>query len=179
MWQRKHIPLLSASSFRQVSFVRPRLTTNKSSLSIGTEAEESEGCFDDGRRGRGFGLGRDVVGSDMATANEVSVRGKITLTRTSCKSHVDLCPPSMTSPPPLIFKKTRSKPAQRKRDASPEGALTPGNEGQAKSAGESAESPSVLAARLKSKVKKNKAKSKLSFGGDDEVGEWFCFFLSK
>jgi GC-rich sequence DNA-binding factor len=65
----------------------------------------------------------------------------------------------MTSPPPLIFKKNRPKAAQRKRDASPEDAT------------ESTQSPSALAARLKSKVKKNKAKSKLSFGGDDEVGK--------
>ncbi|XP_006462556.1 hypothetical protein AGABI2DRAFT_179259 [Agaricus bisporus var. bisporus H97] len=85
----------------------------------------------------------------------------------------------MTSPPPLIFKKTRSKPAQRKRDASPEGTLAPGNEGEAKSAGESVESPSVLAARLKSKVKKNKAKSKLSFGGDDEEDDGEVFQVKK
>jgi GC-rich sequence DNA-binding factor len=78
----------------------------------------------------------------------------------------------MTSPLPLIFKKTRSKPAQRKRDASPEDAMAPGNKDEARNGAESAESPSALAARLKSKVKKNKAKSKLSFGGDDEVGEW-------
>lgn len=123
-------------------------------------------------RGRGFGRGRAGAGSDMAI-NEVGVRGKITVPRTSCRSHVDSAQARMTSPPPLIFKRTKSKPAQRKRDASPEDVAIREKKENTEKGGDSEESPSILAAKLKSKVKKNKAKSKLSFGGDDdEVCNW-------
>jgi GC-rich sequence DNA-binding factor len=62
---------------------------------------------------------------------------------------------------PVIFKRTKSKPAQTTRAKSPdtsETALTGGEE-----------SPITLASKLKNKAKKSKSKSRLSFGGDDEV----------
>lgn len=62
------------------------------------------------------------------------------------------------STPPLIFKR-KSKPAQRTRPSSPEPDVndTGGNE-----------SPSTLVTKLKTKVKKARPKSRLSFGGDDD-----------
>ncbi|KAG5646496.1 hypothetical protein DXG03_003261 [Asterophora parasitica] len=67
----------------------------------------------------------------------------------------------MDSTAPVIFKRSKAKSGQRTRQASPE------NDAQKEVAG-SDESPSTLAAKLKSKVKKAKTKSKLSFGGDDD-----------
>jgi GC-rich sequence DNA-binding factor len=73
----------------------------------------------------------------------------------------------MTSPPPLIFKRTKSKPPQRKRDSSPDNAKGERIEEDITGA---EESPSTLAIKLKKKAKQStKSKSKLSFGGDDEV----------
>lgn len=63
---------------------------------------------------------------------------------------------------PVIFKRSKSKPAQRARqvtDKDDEHAVQETAE----------ESPSTLASKLKNKAKRAK-KSKLSFGGDDEVG---------
>ncbi|KXN82858.1 GC-rich sequence DNA-binding factor 2 [Leucoagaricus sp. SymC.cos] len=86
----------------------------------------------------------------------------------------------MTSPPPLIFKRTKSKPAQRKRDVSPEGAKIERKDGDGEQDAVSEESPSTLATKLKNKAKKNtKTKSKLSFGGDDEEGDGEVFQVKK
>lgn len=69
---------------------------------------------------------------------------------------------TMSSTPPLIFKRTKSKPAQRTRQSSPDNA-------KAEEATETGEdSPSTLATKLKNKVKRSKPKSRLSFGGDDD-----------
>ncbi|KAI0373663.1 GCFC-domain-containing protein [Pilatotrama ljubarskyi] len=67
--------------------------------------------------------------------------------------------------PPVIFKRTKSKPAQRGRVSTPEtdAAPTTGTEADAD------ESPSVVAAKLKKKSRA-KAKSTLSFGGEEEEG---------
>ncbi|KAF5375932.1 hypothetical protein D9615_008279 [Tricholomella constricta] len=67
--------------------------------------------------------------------------------------------PAMDSTPPVIFKRTKAKPGQRTRQASPE-------HDAEKAAGD--DSPSTLATKLKNKVKRAKPKSQLSFGGDDE-----------
>ena len=66
--------------------------------------------------------------------------------------------------PPVIFKRTKSKPSQRGRVATPDidTAPTTGAEGDID------EAPSVLAAKLKKKTRA-KTKSTLSFGGDEEV----------
>ncbi|KAM6494395.1 Nineteen complex-related protein 2 domain containing protein [Amanita muscaria] len=65
----------------------------------------------------------------------------------------------MDSTPPVIFKRSKAKPAGRTRSTSPKGVSVQENE---------QESPSTLATKLKNKVKKSRPKSKLSFGGDDE-----------
>ncbi|KAF5360932.1 hypothetical protein D9756_004921 [Leucocoprinus leucothites] len=86
----------------------------------------------------------------------------------------------MTSPPPLIFKRTKSKPAQRKRDTSPDDVKVSIKEDEEFKDAEAEESPTTLAMKLKNKQKKsNKAKSKLSFGGDDEEGDGEVFQLKK
>jgi GC-rich sequence DNA-binding factor len=70
---------------------------------------------------------------------------------------------SMTSTPSVIFKRTKAKTAQRTRQSSPDNATeTAGTE-----TGD--DSPSTLATKLKNRIKK-KPKSRLSFGGDEEVG---------
>lgn len=62
---------------------------------------------------------------------------------------------------PVIFKRTKAKPAPRTREASPENST--------EKATETAEdSPSTLALKLKNKNKRTKVKSRLSFGGDEE-----------
>lgn len=63
--------------------------------------------------------------------------------------------------PPVMFKRTKSKPSQRGRV--PETDAAPAVED-----GESEGSPSALAVKLKKKTRA-KAKSALSFGGDEEV----------
>ncbi|KAJ3572963.1 hypothetical protein NP233_g2748 [Leucocoprinus birnbaumii] len=85
----------------------------------------------------------------------------------------------MTSPPPLIFKRTKSKPAQRKRDISPDDAKAERKDQEELKDASTEDSPSTLATKLKTKAKKNKAKSKLSFGGDDEEGDGEVFQLKK
>ncbi|RDB19034.1 GC-rich sequence DNA-binding factor 2 [Hypsizygus marmoreus] len=67
----------------------------------------------------------------------------------------------MASTPPVIFKRTKGKPAQRTRQTSPE------NEPRTGAAATRDESPSTLATKLKNKVKK-RPKSRLSFGGDED-----------
>ncbi|KAI0747373.1 nineteen complex-related protein 2-domain-containing protein [Fomes fomentarius] len=73
--------------------------------------------------------------------------------------------------PPVMFKRTKSKPSQRGRvpttDAAP-----------AVEEGEPEESPSALAVKLKKKTRA-KAKSALSFGGDEEEGDGEVFQLKK
>lgn len=61
---------------------------------------------------------------------------------------------------PVIFRRkgNPTKPVQRVRERSPEGLNAGGPE-------TAEESPSTLAAKLKKKIQK----SRLSFGGDDEV----------
>jgi len=75
----------------------------------------------------------------------------------------------MTSPSPLIFKRTKTKPAHRQRDVSPDDTKPDCEELQDFDSADVGQSPSTLVAKLKNKAKKNKAKSKLSFGGDEEV----------
>lgn len=62
---------------------------------------------------------------------------------------------------PVIFKRKANavKPLPRARERSPETGTQESVE----------ESPSTLATKLKKKIQKSKPKSKLSFGGDDEV----------
>ncbi|TFK40869.1 nineteen complex-related protein 2-domain-containing protein [Crucibulum laeve] len=79
----------------------------------------------------------------------------------------------MASTPPLIFKRTKSKPAQRTRQPSP-------GDDTGTTQGENADdSPSTLATKLKNKVKRAKPKSRLSFGGDDEEGGGEVFQVKK
>ncbi|KII90784.1 hypothetical protein PLICRDRAFT_52485 [Plicaturopsis crispa FD-325 SS-3] len=72
---------------------------------------------------------------------------------------------------PIAFKRTKSKPVLRARAKSPDS-----NESTDAPGGE--DSPSTLATKLKSKVKRAKAKSRLSFGGEDE-GEEEVFQVKK
>ena len=65
--------------------------------------------------------------------------------------------------PPVMFKRTKSKHTQRARVSTPDEDTAPTTEGA-----ETEEPPSVLAAKLKKKTR-TKAKSTLSFGGDEEV----------
>ncbi|KAG6905475.1 hypothetical protein DXG01_002492 [Tephrocybe rancida] len=67
----------------------------------------------------------------------------------------------MDSPSPVIFKRTKAKPAQRARQLDVE------QNAEATSQDNGEDSPSTLATKLKSKVKRAK-KSRLSFGGDEE-----------
>lgn len=78
---------------------------------------------------------------------------------------------------PVIFKRTKAKPAQRGRTSTPDIAES-GADGEAADV-EVEESPSTLATKLKKKIKtREKPKSKLSFGGDEE-GEGEVFQVKK
>lgn len=67
------------------------------------------------------------------------------------------------SDPPVTFKKTKAKRAQRARDLEADPTSEP-----AADTGE--DSPSVLATKLKNKLKtRTKPQSRLSFGGPEEV----------
>jgi GC-rich sequence DNA-binding factor len=68
----------------------------------------------------------------------------------------------MASTGPVIFKRSKPKPTGRARQASPDNT--------SEQSGDTAEeeSPSILATKLKNKVKRAKPKSRLSFGGDEE-----------
>ena len=68
----------------------------------------------------------------------------------------------MASTTPLIFKRTKAKPAARARQTLPEN-----EDDSSVRAGEDG-SPSTLATKLKNKVKRSKPRSRLSFGGDDD-----------
>jgi len=70
----------------------------------------------------------------------------------------------MTSSSPLIFKRTKTKLAHRQRDISPDDKKFGCEELQYLDSADVEQSPSTLVVKLK-----NKAKSKLSFGGDEEV----------
>ena len=70
----------------------------------------------------------------------------------------------METETPLIFKRKKAKSAQRTRDTSPV------NDSATTAQGAGDDSPSILATKLKNKVKRAQPKSRLSFGGaDDEV----------
>lgn len=66
---------------------------------------------------------------------------------------------------PVIFKRSKSKPSQRRQKSqdADDIAETPEHTSNG------AESPLTLVSRLKNKNKKAKATSRLSFGGDNEV----------
>lgn len=68
----------------------------------------------------------------------------------------------MASTPPLIFKRTKAKPAQRARQTSPD------NDTESGPQTTEDDSPSILITKLKNKVKRAKPKSRLSFGGDED-----------
>ncbi|KAF8842200.1 hypothetical protein BDN67DRAFT_1038818 [Paxillus ammoniavirescens] len=78
------------------------------------------------------------------------------------------------SPGPVVFKKSKSRPGQRARDSANDTEETSQHLGEA-----DIDSPISLASKLKSRVKRSKPKSRLSFGGDDEVGEGEPFQIKK
>lgn len=65
---------------------------------------------------------------------------------------------------PVVFKRTKPKHIPRTRDWAPG---TPATDGESEGA-DSTDSPSTLATKLKKKARV-KPKSRLSFGGDEEV----------
>lgn len=69
---------------------------------------------------------------------------------------------STDSTQPLIFKRNKTKPTVRTRQASPE------NDSDANASATAEDSPSTLATKLKNKVKRTKLKSRLSFGAEEE-----------
>jgi GC-rich sequence DNA-binding factor len=77
---------------------------------------------------------------------------------------------------PVVFKRkgTAAKPVQRVRERSPTGT---GTEDVVPLETGAEESPSTLATKLRKKVQRSKPKSKLSFGGDDEVRFFMLFQL--
>lgn len=105
----------------------------------------------------GLGRGRGRVTSDMLRRNDAWESFQVT--DVILKSRVQLEP--MTSTPPVIFKRTKAKTALRTRDSSP------GNDTETSGTTTGVDSPSILATKLKNKVKK-KTKSRLSFGGDED-----------
>jgi len=73
---------------------------------------------------------------------------------------------------PVIFKRKGNapKPVQRVREKSPESLTGTDTDGRLATPETVVEvSPSTLAAKLKKKIQKSRPKSRLSFGGDDEV----------
>ncbi|KAG2342161.1 hypothetical protein BDR05DRAFT_1001119 [Suillus weaverae] len=74
-----------------------------------------------------------------------------------------------------MFKKPKSRLAPRGREKSPEDISQTTSE-KGESVGES---PIALASRLKNKAKRNKPKSTLSFGGDEEAGDGEVFQVKK
>lgn len=76
---------------------------------------------------------------------------------------------NMSSDSPVIFKRSKAKPAARARPVSPE------QDAETSASQTVEDSPSTLATKLKNKIKKTKTKSRLSFGGDDEVS--FILFI--
>ena len=90
--------------------------------------------------------------------------GNLHFPRGSFIGHVFSILSKMETETPLIFKRKKAKSAQRTRDASPE------NDSATTTQGAGDDSPSILATKLKNKVKRAQPKSRLSFGGaDDEV----------
>lgn len=90
------------------------------------------------------------------------MRGKIVIGNRSKTGHVRISL-NMASTPPLIFKRTKSKPAQRARETSTENVT----DDTVSATGD--DSPSTLASKLRNRVKKARPKSRLSFGGEEEV----------
>ncbi|KAH9948863.1 nineteen complex-related protein 2-domain-containing protein [Amylocystis lapponica] len=72
----------------------------------------------------------------------------------------------------IVFKRTKSKPAQRARASTPEDAPS------ADAAPDSTQSPSTLATKLKKKTRA-KVKSRLSFGGEEEEADGEVFQVKK
>lgn len=68
---------------------------------------------------------------------------------------------------PVVFKKSKTKTTQRSRVSTPEVVESAGEGGQTADV-EDAESPSLLATKLKKKLKtREKPKSRLSFGAEE------------
>jgi GC-rich sequence DNA-binding factor len=68
----------------------------------------------------------------------------------------------MDSTSPVIFRRTKAKPAGRTRPTSPESTKNEISQENPE------EAPITLATKVKNKVKKSRPKSKLSFGGEEE-----------
>ena len=80
---------------------------------------------------------------------------------------VDSAPPAMAEGEPIMFKRKGARPTQRSRPT--ETGVDATTEVASDTAGTGEDSPSVLATKLKNKLKtRTKPKSKLSFGGADE-----------
>jgi GC-rich sequence DNA-binding factor len=75
----------------------------------------------------------------------------------------------MSSDSPVIFKRSKAKSAARARPVSPE------KDAETSTSQTVEDSPITLATKLKNKIKKTKTKSRLSFGGDEEVS--FIFLI--
>jgi GC-rich sequence DNA-binding factor len=75
----------------------------------------------------------------------------------------------MDSDPPVIFKRTKSRSSQKTRAKSPEATETVSTGVE--------DSPITLATKLKNRANKNRPKSRLSFGGDEEV--WLSDSIEK
>ncbi|OBZ68655.1 hypothetical protein A0H81_11197 [Grifola frondosa] len=82
----------------------------------------------------------------------------------------------MSEPTSVVFKRSRTKHAQRSRVSTP----NPGESQPELEAANGEVSPSTLATKLKNKVKaRAQPKSPLSFGGNDEEGEEEVFKVRK
>lgn len=68
----------------------------------------------------------------------------------------------MDSTSPVIFRRTKAKPAARTRPTTPESTKDEISQEN------SEEAPITLATKVKNKVKKSRPRSKLSFGGEEE-----------
>ena len=74
----------------------------------------------------------------------------------------------MADVPPVMFKRKSAKHAARSRAMDVD--AVPNETASNSAAGTGDESPSVIASKLKNKLKsRNKPKTKLSFGGDEDV----------
>ncbi|KAF9483419.1 hypothetical protein BDN70DRAFT_873928 [Pholiota conissans] len=79
----------------------------------------------------------------------------------------------MSSDSPVIFKRSKAKPAVRAR------AISPDADAKLTAIQTAEDSPTTLATKLKNKIKKTKTKSRLSFGGDEEEGDGEVFKVKK
>ena len=88
-------------------------------------------------------------------------------TFTAISSTVDYTSNDMADDTPVMFKRKGARPSQRSRPTEADAEPTTGTGSDTAGTGE--DSPSVLATKLKNKLKtRTKPKSKLSFGGADE-----------